>query len=69
MARIENPNENRIRIQNEEYYKVYDEIARKIPIDDQIDILRQNNQYIPENDEGVSIPLKHNVCLLFDTFD
>lgn len=46
--------EKEIRTQNEEYFKIYDEIVRKVRKEDQIQILKTNKQFIPETDLQVS---------------
>lgn len=41
--------EQRIKQQNEEYYHLYDAIAKNLNKKDQIEILQSNLQLIPEN--------------------
>lgn len=43
--------ENQIRIQNEEYFKVYDELVKmNMPVKDQIKILQSNDLTVPIDD-------------------
>lgn len=46
--------EKEIRTQNEEYFRIYDEIAKKVQKEDQIQILKINKQFIPDSDLQVS---------------
>lgn len=47
--------ENQIRIQNQEYYDVYDKLAEHVSEQDQIDILNANLQIVPETKSEVSV--------------
>lgn len=49
-------NEKQIRAQNKGYYRIYDKIAKKIPKDEQMAILKTNKQLIPETDTQVNSP-------------
>lgn len=45
---------DRIRIQNEEYFEVYDYIAKNVPKEDQIEILNVNKQTVPDAEAQVN---------------
>lgn len=45
---------NEIRIQNEEYFKVFDFIAKDVSKEDQIEILVSNGQLVPDTDAQVN---------------
>lgn len=49
--------EKTIKQQNEEYYNLYDTIAKNLTKKDQVEILKTNFQLIPDN--------KYDVCILF----
>lgn len=46
--------EEQIRIQNEQYFEVFDFIANHVPKDEQIRILNANGQAVPDTDTQVS---------------
>lgn len=50
--------DEKIRIQNEEYFKVYDYIAKDVPKDDQIRILNAIGQTVPDSEAQVDGPLR-----------
>lgn len=47
----------KMRIQNEEYFKVYDKIAKNMSKEEQIEILNANRQTIPDTEAQVNGPL------------
>lgn len=47
--------ENQIRIQNLEYYDIYERLAEYVSDQDQIDILNANLQFVPETKIQVSV--------------
>lgn len=52
--------ENQIRIQNQEYYDIYDKLAEHVSKQDQIDILNANFQIVPETKSEVSVRQMNN---------
>lgn len=42
-----------IRTQNEEYFEIYDKIAKKVPKLDRIAILNANKQFVPASESQV----------------
>lgn len=46
--------EKQIKIQNEEYFNVYDLLVKNVLKEDQIEILRLNAQLVPEDTDEVS---------------
>lgn len=46
--------EKQIKIQNEEYFNVYDLLVKYVLKEDQIEILRLNAQLVPEDADEVS---------------
>lgn len=57
--------ENQIRIQNQEYYDIYEKLADNVSDDDQIDILNANLQIVPETKSQVSVCCRPCANLLF----
>lgn len=46
--------EKQIRLQNEQYFEIYDFITKNVPKDEQIRILNANGQAVPETDVQVN---------------